>query len=590
MLALKLLSKWVLVSSVSLTLLTGCTSKTKTEPPNTIHVAQTSEIKGLDPLYTSDLASGTEASRVYEGLLQFHYLKRPYTLIPNLAESMPDVSADGKTLTFKIKKGVLFQDNPCFKATQGKGRELVADDFVYTFKRIADPKLAGGGFWLFEGKIAGIDAWHGEAAKAPTTDYTKEIEGIKAIDRYTLQIKLVQRSAQFLFSLAMPLTFVVPHEGVEHYGKEFINHAVGTGPFRLESFSGASRIVWVKNPTYRLETYPSEGEHGDKEKGLLDDAGKPLPLADRVVVQIFKESQPKWLTFLSGKLDLADIPKDNFAQAIAPSGKELTPELKAKGIRLMIDPELDITHFSFNMKDPLVGKNKYLRQALSVAYDEGPFIEKFYNGRAVAAQGPIPPGLSGYDPNYKNPYRQFDLNKAKELLAKAGYPEGKGLPPLEYATLTDSTTRQGTEYAEMAFGKIGVKLKVNGYSWPEFQSAVKNHKGQLWSFAWLADYPDAENFLQLFYSKNASPGPNDSSYSNPEFDRLYEKSLTLVEGPERTALYKKMSIIVVEDCPWIFGAHRLGYSLAYSWLKNVKPHDFDHARIKYYRIDPSLKK
>jgi ABC-type transport system substrate-binding protein len=304
---------------------------------------------------------------------------------------------------------------------------------------------------------------------------------------------------------------------------------------------------------------------------------------------VYEESQPMWLTFMQGKLDSAGIPKDNFGQAVTKE-QELTPELKQKGIRLAKVPSLDITHFSFNMTDPLVGKNKFLRQAMSVAYDEGPSIELFYNGRALAAQGPIPPGLAGYDPNFKNPYRQFNLAKAKELLAKAGYPEGKGLPLIEYNTLADSTSRQMNEYAQKVFGAIGVKLKVNTYSWPEFQQKVKNKQGQLWSFAWQADYPDAENFLQLFYGKNASPGPNDANYSNPEFDRLYEKALLLQDSPERTEIYKKMVQIVVEDCPWIFGVHRIVYGLSYPWLKNVKPHELDHTRYKYYRIDDSLKK
>lgn len=560
----------------------GCTSKAKNDPPNTLRLSTPSKIKGLDPIYADDLYGGTEVSRAYEGLLQYHYLKRPYELIPNLSESMPTVSANGKVLTFKLKKGVLFQDDEAFRDSQGKGREMTAEDVVYSFKRLADPKLASSGWWIFDGKIAGLNEWR-EAAKAGP-DYSKQVEGLKAIDRYTVQITLTARSAQFLYALAMPFTFIVPREAVEKYGKEFINHPVGTGPFKIAEYNPNSKLVWVRNPTYRNETYPSAGESSDQADGLLADAGKPLPLADKLVVQVFEESQPMWLTFLSGKLDAAGIPKDNYQQAITAT-KELSPELKEKGIVLRKSADLDITHFSFNMTDPLFAKNKHLRQAMSLAYDEDQFIEKFYNGRAIAAQGPIPPGIAGYDPTFKNPYRQYNVQKAKELLAKAGYPEGKGLPPIEYATLSDSTSRQSTEYAQMMFGAIGIKLKVNTYSWPEFQSAVKTKKGQLWSFAWSADYPDAENFLQLFYSKNVSPGPNDANYVNPEFDKLYEKALTLQDGPERTALYKKMAAIVVEDCPWIFGAHRIVFSLTYSWLKNYKRHAFDHGSAKYLRIE-----
>lgn len=581
------IARFVLSALLISALGVGCTSKTKMDPPNTIRLSSPSKIKGLDPIFADDLYGGTEVSRAYEGLLQYHYLKRPYELIPNLAEAMPVVSADGKVLTFKLKKGVLFQDDEAFKDTQGKGREMTAEDVVYSFKRLADPKLASSGWWIFDGKIAGLNEWR-EAAKAGP-DYSKPVEGLKATDRYTVQITLTARSAQFLYALAMPFTFIVPREAVEKYGKEFINHPVGTGPFKIAEYNPNSKLVWVKNPTYRKETYPSEGEATDQADGLLADAGKPLPLADKLIIQIFEESQPMWLTFLSGKLDAAGIPKDNYQQAITAT-KELSPELKQKGIVLKKSADLDITHFSFNMTDPLFAKNKYLRQAMSLAYDEDQFIEKFYNGRAIPAQGPIPPGIAGYDPNFKNPYRQFNLQKSKELLAKAGYPEGKGLPPIEYATLSDSTSRQSTEYAQIMFGAIGIKLKVNTYSWPEFQSAVKTKKGQLWSFAWSADYPDAENFLQLFYSKNVSPGPNDANYVNPEFDKLYEKALAMTDSPERTELYRKMAAIVVEDCPWIFGAHRIVFSLTHSWLKNYKRHAFDHGSAKYLRIDSSLKK
>lgn len=580
---------FVILVLVSFGVSLACTSKSKNDPPGTLHISTPAKIKGLDPIYADDLYGGTEVGRVYEGLLQYHYLKRPYVLIPSLAEALPSVSADGKTFTFHLKKGVLFQDDVSFKNTGGKGREMIAEDFVYSFKRLADPKLSSSGWWIFDGKIVGLNEWREEASKSESTDYNKAVVGLRATDRYTLQIQLTQRSTQFLYFLAMSFAGVVPKEAVDHYGKEFINHPVGTGPYRLAEYNPSSKLVWVKNPTYRLELYPSEGESGDKEAGLLEDAGKPLPLSEKIVVQIFVESQPMWLSFLSGKLDYSSIPKDSFNQAITPT-KDLTPELKAKNIRLLKAPQLDITHESFNMTDPVVGKNKLLRQAISLAHNEDEVIHIFYNGRAEAAQSPIPPGLSGYNPEFKNPYRQFNLTRAKELLAKAGYPGGKGLPPIEYATLADSTSRQMVEYLQKSLAVIGVVLKVNTYSWPELQASIKNKRGQMWGFAWGADYPDAENFLQLFYSKNASPGPNDSNYSNPEFDRLYEKSLLLQDSPERTALYQQMVKMIVEDCPWIFGAHRLSYALVHPWLKNYKPHDLDHTRAKYFRIEPSLKK
>jgi oligopeptide transport system substrate-binding protein len=556
--------------AASLAASSGCT-KSKKDTPNTLHIPVIEKIKGLDPVFADDIYSGEMVSYAYEGLLQYSYLKRPLVLEPNLAEAMPKVSPDGTTYTFQIKKGVLFQDDPCFKESGGKGRELTADDFIYSWKRLADPKTTAAGWWILDGKVVGLNEWREEASKSGTADYSKAIEGLKAVDRYTLQIKLLKRSAQFLYNIAQQFAFVVSKEAVDAYGKEFINN-------------GNSKLIWVRNPTYRKELYPSEGAPGDKEAGLLEDAGKPIPFLDKIVVQVFVEQQPMWLTFLSGKIDTTTIPKDSFDQAVT-STKELKPELKEKGIKLGKSVDAEVTHMSFNMADPLMGKNKYLRQALSLSYDSPSAIQLFYNGRAIPAQGPIPPGLAGYDENFKNPYRQLNVAKAKELLAKAGFPGGKDLPALEYATLADSTSRQFTEFDQKQFAAIGVTLKVNTYSWPEFQAAIKNKRGQLWSYAWTADYPDAENFLQLFYSKNASPGPNDENYSNPVFDKLYEKSLTMSDTPERTALYKQMVQILVEDCPWIFGAHRVIYTLSQPWVRNFKRNQFDLGRAKYYRID-----
>jgi len=568
---------------------TGCTKKNNLDKTNTFYTSSTAKIKGLDPAFADDLSSGIETTRIYEGLMQYEYLKHPYQLKPALAESMPTISKDGKTYTFKLKKGVVFQDDKSFKATAGKGREVVAEDFVFSFKRLADPKLNSPMWWLFDGKIEGLNEWREASQKAGKPDYSAKISGLKAIDASTLEIKLKSRSYQFVYALAMPATSVVAHEAVEEYGPEFLNHPVGTGAFKLAEYNPSSQIVYVRNPTFRQDFYPTEGEANDKAEGMLEDAGKPVPFVDKIVMTVHTESQPQWLNFMQGKLDAAPIPKDNFTQAISAS-KELTPELKSKGIKLVKEPSLDITHTSFNMTDPVVGKNKFLRQAISMAINYPEQIELFYNGRALSAQGPIPPGLAGYDEKLKNPYKEFSVEKAKELLKKAGYPDGKGLAPLEYLSLADSTARQMTEYFQKSLAAIGIQLKVQTFSWPEFQQSLKNKKGQIWSFAWGADYPDAENFLQLFYSKNFSPGPNDSNYSNPEFDRLYEKSLTLNDSPERTALYQKMSAIVIEDTPWVFGVHRVIFGLSHPWLKNYKPHEFTHGMSKYYRIDTSLRK
>ena len=571
---------------VAIMLSTACT-RTAKEPAKTIHIPSVAKIKSLDPVSADDEYSIFEVGKVYENLVHYAYLKRPFVLEPQLAEAMPTIGSDKKTYTFKLKKGVLFQDDACFPG--GHGREMTADDVVYSLKRIADPKNTSSGWWTLDGKIAGLNEWRDESTKSGNSDYSKEISGLKATDRYTVRFTLVKPNYQFMYSLAMAPASVVPREAVEKYGKDFTNHPVGTGPFKLTEFNPSSRIVWDRNPTFRNDVYPSEGAPGDKEAGLLADAGKPLPLADRIVTEIYEETQPMWLKFMSGALEISGVPKDNYDSVIGKD-HELLPDMKARRMKLTRVPMLDITHTSFNMDDPLIGKNKWLRCAISMADDQATTNALFYNGQALAAMGPIPPGLSGYDESFKNPYRAFDLEKAKELLAKAGYPNGEGLPPLELVELADSTTRQMSEFFEKEMKALGIQLKVKQGSWPQFDAWVKNKQGQMWSLAWGGDYPDAEDFLALFYSKNASPGSNDANYRNPEFDKLYEKALTLPDGTERTALYKQMVKIVTEDCVWIWGAYRLKVAVQQPWMKNYKFGDVLHDQFRYYGIDPSLKK
>ena len=567
----------------------SCTVKNK-ESANTLNWSTPEKIKGLDPARADDLYAATEVGRSYEGLLQYHYLKRPYTLISNLAETLPEISPDGRIYTFKIKKGVLFQDDPCFKETAGKGRELTADDFVYSIKRVADPKNLSGGWWLFDGKIAGLNEWRSDTVKSGAADYSKNVSGLRATDRYTLLIILTRKSPVMIYAFAMPYAHAVPKEAVDHYGKDFQTRAVGTGPFRLEEFDPAQKIIWTRNPTYRTEYYPSEGAPGDVESGLLADAGRSLPFLDKILVTVYTEHQPWWLGFLSGKTDLVQPPKDSFKKVILPDG-DVNAELKQKNIRAIKTPMLDVTFDVFNMADPVIGKNKLLRQAISLAFNTREYIDLFFSGQAIAAQGPIPPGLPGYDPAFLNPYRHFNLAAARELLAKAGHPGGRGLGPLDYVIPATSSFRQMSEQMAGFLAAAGITMKVTAHTWPEFQNSIKNRRGQMWGVsAWSADYPDAENFMQMFYSKNTSPGPNDSGYSNPEFDRLYEKAGAEMDPEKRAKIYTKMNAIVAEDCPLLFKVHRITFDLIPPRLKNYKRHHMEPSRVKYLRVMPDVAK
>lgn len=588
----------VAVSLFSLALV-GCTKKETN--PNFLNLATTQKIKGMDPAGAQDLYSSNEIMRVYEPLLQYHPLKRPYVLEPLLAEALPTVSKNNLVYTFKIRKGVKFHDSEVF--SEGKGREVKAKDFEYSLKRLADPRVQSTGWWILENRVKGLDEWRKKLtdSKEPT-NYDEVVEGLKAIDDYTLQIELKAPYPQLLYALAMPYGAVVAKEAVDKYGAEFINYAVGTGPFVLDSFKPTDMIVYKKNPNYWEATYPTEGEAGDKEIGLLEDAGKKIPFVDGINVRVIVETQPLWLHFLRGEIDSAGVPKDNFKSTFLPidaakpmtyDNLKLNDELTGKGITMATAIAMDFTYTAFNTqsKDFPQLKDKRVRQAISLALDDRAVIEKFYNGMGTPAQTPIPPGVNGYDPEYKNPYRSNDLEKARKLLADAGFPGGKGFPELPYDTTADATSRQMFDLQSQQLDRIGIKLKAVSNTWPKLMERVQNRQTQLWGIAWGADYPDAENFLQLFYGPNAQPGGmNGSYYQNKEFDRLFEQARILPDSPVRTEMYKKLGRMIAEDTPVVMGAHRISVVLRHPWIKNTKYDEFSFNRAKYLRIDQDAKK
>ena len=564
---------------------TGCTKKRNLDD-KVLNIAVSAKVKGMDPIYANDAYSNNEVARVYEGLLEYHYLKRPYTLIPNLAEALPTVSKDGLTYTFKIKKGIVFQDDEAFKG--GKGRELVAEDFVYSIKRLADPKLQALGWWIIDGKIKGLNEWRKKHAELPKVDYAEVVEGLQATGKYTLQFKLTRPFPQFLYSLAMPFTFVVAREVVEHYGKEFINHPVGTGPFVLPKFNQTNKIIYTKNPSYRDKYYPSDASEEFKGPEFLSDAGKKIPFVEKVIVNIMVEDQPRWLNFQKGNIDYLTIPKDNFDAVVTPS-REVSAEFSKKGITLEIRPSLDVTYVAFNHDNKLFSNVK-LRRAMALAYDVNKANELFYNGTALPAQSIVPPGIKGYVPSYKNPYRGRDLEAAKKMLAEAGYPGGKGLPEITYDCPSSTVSRQMGDFFRKNMADIGIKIKVVQNSWPELQNKITKRSVQAYGIAWGADYPDAENFLQLLYGPNRSPGANGSGYNNAEFNQLYKTAAVMQDSPERTALYEKMSRIAAEQVPWVFGVHRQSFIMKHSWLKNYLSSDVGSDRAEYVNIDLEKKK
>jgi oligopeptide transport system substrate-binding protein len=568
----------------------GCGKIASERANEMVTYGETARIRGFDPVKAGDVASALAIGQIYEGLVQYAYLARPYRVEPALAETLPHISEDGLIYTFKVRKGIYFQDDPCFTNSAGKGRELVAEDFVFSLKRLADIKNKSTGYWAFNDRIVGLDEFRTSTEGSKPADYTREVEGLRAPDRYTFQIKLKQPYPQLMWILTMQYAFAVPREATEYYGEEFVNHPVGTGPYRLKSWRRNYSVEFERNPkwteTGRKEYYPSEGEPGDKEAGLLADAGKEIPIIDRIVWYVIDDDSTQWLKFVTGEMESSNISRDNWDVVIDRDGK-LTESLARKGVLLNSSPTLDLYYIGFNMDDPVVGKNRKLRQALSCAFNSKEWI-RFWNGRVIRAKGPIPPGVAGFD-DKPSPY-PFDLERARILLAEAGYPDGKdgagkNLQISVELGSADAQTRESVELTIDFMRKIGVILNPSYNNWPTYLGKLERRQCQMFWLGWVADYPDAENFLQLFCSKNCSTGPNHSNYVNPEFDKLYEKIRTMPDSPERTGIYKQMADIIAEDCPWIFMHHPMTHGLHHGWLRNYKPHDFPYGMSKYRRID-----
>lgn len=564
---------------------------TETGPQKTLRIPLADDVKTLDPANAYDSVSLKVLPLALESLFQYSYLKRPMQLEPLLAESMPTVSKDGLTYTIKIKQGVQFQDDEAFP--DGKGRELVATDFIYQWQRLLHPDLRSNGAWIFEDKVKGYNELREQLStnkddKAKIEELLRsEIPGFKALDKYTIQVQLTREYPQLLFVLAMGFCVPVPHEVTAKYGHDGLNgRMIGTGPYVLSKLIRGSKIVLEKNPNFRKELYPSEGDAYAKENGLLADAGKQLPFVHQITFNVMKEESPMWLQFNKGNLDIGSIPKDSFDSAISQQ-QELTADLANKGIQLQKYNRPVIWYLNFNMKDKLIGRNAYLRKAIAAAIDRDYMIKIFLNGRGVKATSMIPPGIAGHVERDAI-VGDYDLTQAKEYLKLAGYPDGANLPAINFDLRgANTTSRQQGEYIKKALSKINVKVKVIANTFPAYLEKEKNGNLQFFIGGWAADYPDAENFLQLLYSKNVAPGPNASNWQNEKFDDLYLQIAKLQPNDtKKVALVKQAEDIAFKDGVWSMLYYPIAFIPHHGWVKNYRATELINNDLKY--VDISL--
>ena len=548
------------------------------------------KIQSLDAGNMSGGYAQSVAAQMYEPLYDFAYLERPFKVIPLLAEDLPEISEDHLTYTIRIRSGVLFHDDPCFP--DGIGREVKASDFVYALKRIANVKYLSQKWTDWDGRIAGLDEFREyskQFKKELDVDYSTDVEGIRALDDYTIQIKLTKPWPQILMILTNPNYVPVAREAVEYYDKEITYHPVGTGPYKLKTWRRGFYIEMIRNEKWRGQTYPSVGAPGDLEKGLLEDAGTPLPKIDRLVYRVIEEFQPAWLMFKRGELEWMQTYKDNFSEAVNVSsvGLEASEEMKARGIELVVTEEPGLFWIGFNMEDPILGNNKPLRMAISRAIDRKKDIDLFFNGVHKVAYGMIPPVLAEYDPNIVNTeYAQFDPVEARKLVKEAEKIHGGPIPKLRLANPgTSPLDRQMGQFLQKEFADVGLELEVDYMDWPTYLDTLNKGKHQIYQSGASLSIPDPMDMFASYYSKNKGYQGNHNFYSNPEFDRLYKQAEVMFPGPQRTAVCRQMERIVLDDYVSAFCMHRVLTSLRQDWFEDYKPNVYSYNNAKYWRLD-----
>ena len=633
------------------------------EGKSILYTAFTERPKHLDPAQAYSENEYEFLAHIYSPPLQYHYLKRPYQLVPLAASEMPRVSyldkqhrrlsdqaATGRiaysVYEIHIKPGMRYQPHPAFvpsnfrlKAGEMGGinslsdfrktgtRVVTAEDYAYQIKRLVHPALHTPIAGVMSEYIVGLKEYAATlqaAVKAHPDDFLDlnqyPLPGVEVVNGTTYRITIHGKYPQFAYWLAMPFFSPMPQEVERFYALDGMRERnlsldwwpVGSGPYYLSENDPNRRMVMTRNPYYDSEKYPSEGEAGDAAAGLLADAGKPLPLIDKIVFTLEKETIPYWNKFLQGYYDASGISSDSFDQAVQVSVNgetNVSDDMKAQGITLSTSVATSTMYTGFNWLDPVVGgsseRAEKLRRAIAIAVDFEEFVSIFANGRGISAQSPIPPGIFGYREGKEgiNHYvydwvdgmpKRKPVSEAKRLLAEAGYPDGVDAKTHQPLVIHLDTTSSGVgnksrlDWLRKQFDKIGVQLDVRSTDYNRFQDKIRRGDTQMYYYGWNADYPDPENFFFLLHgaqAKVSKGGENASNYSNPEYDRLFEQMKNMENSPARQAIIDKMLEILRRDSPWLWGYHPKNYVLQHGWLRNVKSNIMANNKLKYWRVD-----
>lgn len=545
----------------------------------TLNLALLSSITTLDPAKAFDGESLKPISQVYEPLYQYHYLLRPFKIIPLLADGMPEISEKGTKYTIKIKKNIHYHDHPALNNTP---RFVKAQDFINQIKRVAYKSTQSTGRWLFEGKIVGFDEFSKEVGQDFDKFLKTNISGLSAPDDHTLVIKLKKKIHQMKYFLTMNFLVPIPIEVIKHHKNNLDNITIGTGPFYLAPLQTNQKIILNKFDKYRTDYYPNIGDRYANQNQLVSSKKEIIPFLSRIVFHIVKNEKERWDHFVNKKLDILEIPKSHIKRFLT-SFENIPPELKNEGVELKYFSSLINRWLGFNMKDPILGKNIYLRKAMAHAIDVESYIREITQNTNLEANSIFTPGIPGYDPKQRLPYK-YSLDIAKKYLIKAGYPGGLGLPTITYSTRSErQISLNEAQFIKEQLKKIGIKIKIQTLSFSNFLKKGRRGELQFWTDNWIYDYPDAENLLQLLISNN-HPGINKSAYSNSKVDELYRKLNSSITVDDKFKIIKQIENIVNNDLPWIMLTYERAYVLHHSYVKNFRKSSFIRNYLKFIKI------